>query len=105
MTQSASKPRLQDRSGSAVAVALRLFVAGQAPSSVKAQANLKRALATAVGTKVDVKVVDVLRDPMVALAQGILVTPTLLRDSPQPTRMLVGSLDDAELLAELLNPQ
>jgi hypothetical protein len=42
-------------------------------------------------------VVDILREPLLALVEGILVTPTLVRLSP-PVRHIVGDLSDRAIV-------
>lgn len=77
---------------------LRLYVAGHAPNSAAALTNLRALLPageTAEGS-VELEVVDVLKDPGRALAEGVLVSPTLVRLSPLPVVRIVGSLSDRQ---------
>lgn len=71
---------------------LRLYVAGQAPNSVAARRNLAAALGP--DGKAEVETIDVLDAPERALADGVLVTPTLLRVRPAPVVFVVGTLAD-----------
>lgn len=73
---------------------LRLYVAGDLPNSVQARENLRR-LRESLPPGHRTEVVDLLEDPGRALADGVLVTPTLVRVSPAPRRMVVGTLADA----------
>jgi circadian clock protein KaiB len=70
---------------------LRLYVAGESPSSRRAIANLKAICATAFDDRCEVEVLDVLENAERALADGVLVTPTLIRITP-PRRTIVGDL-------------
>jgi circadian clock protein KaiB len=74
---------------------LRLYVAGDAPKSKAARANLKQILAAQSRATYDVEVVDCLREPMRAIEEGVFVTPTLLLISPPPRRTVIGSLSEA----------
>ncbi len=74
---------------------LRLYVAGDGPNSTAARANLSRLLGTYPPGSYEVEVVDCLREPMRAIEEGVFVTPTLLRVSPQPRRTIVGSLSES----------
>ena len=74
---------------------LRLYVAGDGPNSTAARANLRRLLSQQSPATYDVEIVDCLRDPLRAIEEGVLVTPTLLRVSPPPRRTIVGSLSEA----------
>lgn len=81
---------------------LLLFVAGEAPNSLQARANLEAILAACSPEGAcRLKIVDVLEEPLEALEQGVLVTPTLVRLSPSPVRIL-GNLSDRERVATLL---
>lgn len=72
---------------------LELFIAGSATNSAKALTNLRRILQR-LEAEVELAVVDVLSEPLRALDNNILVTPMLIRRHPEPTGMLLGSLDD-----------
>lgn len=84
-----AKPRVRAR------VRLRLYVAGRAPNSLAARANLEAVLAGA-GTACRVEIVDVLETPDRALRDHVLVTPTLVvLGRANPVR-LIGALVDRE---------
>src|SRR5512141_1384343 len=91
-TRLAKSPRLQ----------LRLYIAGQAANSQHALAHLTTHLEEHFPAAHDLEIVDMLEQPQRALADGILVTPTLLNLQPPPARRIVGSLSDARLLLALL---
>jgi circadian clock protein KaiB len=75
------------------ALKLRLYVAGGAPNSLRALANLN-AVCAALKRPVEVEVVDVLDTPIRALDDGIVLTPTLVRLAPLPAVRMVGDLSD-----------
>jgi len=81
---------------------LRLYVAGDGPNSAAARSNLRRILAPFDAAMYSLETVDCLRQPMRALQDGILVTPTLVRLEPKPERMIVGSLSDTARVVEAL---
>jgi circadian clock protein KaiB len=70
----------------------RLYVAGDTQNSLVAVANLLALCNAHLEKRHTIEVVDVLRDPKRALADGILMTPTLLRLAPAPERKIVGTL-------------
>ncbi|MGE5502089.1 MAG: circadian clock KaiB family protein [Ignavibacteriales bacterium] len=82
-------------------ITLELFIAGGAANSARALRNLKAALA-AIEATVDLLVVDVLDEPERAWADGIFVTPLLIRRGPPPVQMLLGSMDDAAGIAAFI---
>ena len=92
--------------GLTTVVVLRLYVAGGAPNSMQAIANLESICAEYLKGGHKLEVVDVLEDPRRAMAEGVLVTPSLTKLSPQPVAQVVGNLSDRKrvLLALGLRP-
>ena len=81
---------------------LRLYVAGNAPNSLRAIANLKALCDEHFGSRHELEIVDLLKDPKRALADGIIVTPTLLKLSPLPVQRVIGNLNDADQVLQAL---
>jgi circadian clock protein KaiB len=79
----------------------RLFVAGDAPNSMLAIANLS-ALCRAHLSGPTIEVVNVFREPKRALADGIFMTPTLIILAPLPVRKIVGTLSNTQLVLQSL---
>jgi len=73
----------------------RLYVAGDAPNSVLAIANLSAFCTVHLPERNEVEIVDVFREPQRASAEGIFMTPTLVVLAPLPVRQIVGTLSDA----------
>ena len=84
------------RSGPVVAtvVVMRLYIANNAPNSVKAIANLEAICKEYLQDSFRLEIVDVLEFPLRALADGILVTPSLSKIAPSPATKVVGNLSD-----------
>jgi circadian clock protein KaiB len=74
----------------------RLYVAGDAPNSTRAAANLGALCRSRLPDQHEIEVVDVFREPRRALADGIFMTPTLVRLAPAPIRRIVGTLSQTE---------
>ncbi|HUP91820.1 MAG TPA: circadian clock KaiB family protein [Solimonas sp.] len=74
----------------------RLFVAGKAPNSAAAIANLGALCRAHLADRCEIELVDVFREPKRALAEGVFMTPTLLALSPNSTCRIVGTLSDAQ---------
>jgi circadian clock protein KaiB len=77
-----------------------LYVAGDAQNSTLAVANLNAFCRKHHLDRQDIEVVDVFREPKRALADGIFMTPTLIRSSPSPLRRIVGTLSETQPLLE-----
>jgi circadian clock protein KaiB len=73
---------------------LRLYIAGNAPNSVRALANARAICAEQNIAEDDLEIVDLLEHPRRALADGIIVTPTLIKLSPLPVQRVIGNLSD-----------
>jgi circadian clock protein KaiB len=86
------KPSL--RAGATTVVLLRLYITGGAPNSIQAIANLKAICNEYLKGGHRLEVVDVLENPRRAMADGVLVSPTLARMHPLPGVSLVGNLSD-----------
>jgi len=74
----------------------RLYVAGNAPNSLQAVANLGALCRTHLPDQFEIEVVDVLREPKRALSDGVFMTPMLLPLEPLPSRRIVGTLSRAD---------
>ena len=75
-------------------VVLRLYVAGGAPNSLQAIANLEAICQEYLKGGHRLEVVDVLEHPRRAMAEGVLVTPSLAKLSPLPAANVIGNLSD-----------
>jgi circadian clock protein KaiB len=73
---------------------MRLYVANNAPNSIQAVANLKAICQHYLKDAFELEIIDVLESPQRALADGILVTPSLAKMSPAPTARVIGNLSD-----------
>ena len=70
----------------------RLYIAGDAQNSAQAIANLTAICRAHLPDRHEIELVDVFLEPKRALADGILMTPTLIKLSPAPVRRIVGTL-------------
>lgn len=73
-----------------------LYVAGDALNSTQALANLAALCKAHLPDRHEIEVVDVFKDPQRALADGIFMTPTLIKLAPSPVRRIVGTLSQTQ---------
>lgn len=74
----------------------RLYVAGDAQNSAQAIVNLTAFCRVYLQGRHTIEVVNVFNDPKRALADGIFMTPTLVKLAPSPApRRIVGTLSQA----------
>ena len=75
---------------------LRLYVAGETPRSVAAIENLRRICADYMGTRYEIEVVDLVKNPGLAREDQVLAIPTLVRQIPPPAKKIIGDLSNVE---------
>ena len=75
-------------------VVMRLYVVDNAPNSIQAIANLAAICKEFLQDTFKLEIIDVLQEPRRALADGILVTPSLAKLSPRPVANIVGNLSN-----------
>jgi circadian clock protein KaiB len=79
-----------------VRLQLRLYIAGQAPNSVRAIVNAKAICDEHFAAAHDLEIIDLLEEPRRAFDDGIIVTPTLLKLMPLPVQRVIGNLSDRD---------
>ena len=88
--------------GATTAVVMVLYITDSGPNSVRAIANLEAICEEHLKDNFRLEIVDVLEYPRRALADGVVVTPSLSKVSPLPAATVVGNLSDrSELLRAL----
>jgi circadian clock protein KaiB len=88
------KPKKNGGKDALTVVVMRLYVAGRAPNSVKAIANLEAICRQHLRDNYRLEIVDVCEHPRRALDDGVLVTPSLSKLSPSPGATVIGNLSD-----------
>lgn len=81
----------------------RLFVAGDTPNSLQAITNLRALCKTYLPERHTIEIVDVYSAPARALADGVFMTPTLIKIAPRPTRRIVGTLSQLQVVLQALD--
>jgi circadian clock protein KaiB len=80
----------------------RLYLAGDTPNSAQAKTNLGALCRALLPGRYKIEIVDVLRYPNRALTEGIFMTPCLVKLTPSPVRMIVGTLTRSAALLDAL---
>lgn len=75
---------------------MRLYVAGQTPKSQAAIANLEKICGEYLAGRHQVEVIDLLKNPQLALDHQIVAIPTLVMEQPIPPRKIIGDLSDTD---------
>jgi circadian clock protein KaiB len=71
---------------------LTLYVTGASDLSARAIAGARQLCENELDHRCDLTIVDVHDDPAAVLADGVLVTPTLVRHRPPPVRVYAGDV-------------
>jgi circadian clock protein KaiB len=79
-----------------------LYITDRGPNSLQAIANLEAICEEYLKDNFRLEIVDVLEYPRRALADGILVTPSLAKVSPLPAATIIGNLSDKIELLRVL---
>jgi circadian clock protein KaiB len=84
---------------------IRLYIAGPTPNSLRAQQNLRDAIGAIKDADMllHVEVIDVFKGPKRAIADGILVTPTLVAMYSGKRVTMVGDLSNTAALRSILD--
>src|SRR5258705_9931608 len=77
---------------------LRLYVAGATDRSRRAVRRARQLCETELNGDVDLQVIDVYQQPILARDGQIVATPTLVREFPRPVRRLIGDLSNTTAL-------
>ncbi len=80
----------------------RLYVAGDAPNSAQAVANLGALCRAHLPDRHEIEIVDVFLEPKRALADGIFLTPTLVKLAPSPVKKIIGTLSQTQIVLQAL---
>jgi circadian clock protein KaiB len=75
---------------------LKLYVAGQTPSSLMAMANLQKICDDYLSGRYTVELIDLLVSPQLAEGDEIFAVPTLIRQLPPPLKRVIGDLSNTE---------
>ena len=80
----------------------QLYIAGDTQNSALAVANLNVLCRDHLPDRHEIEIVDVFREPKRALADGIFMTPTLVKLMPAPVRKIIGTLNQTQTVLQAL---
>lgn len=75
---------------------LKLFVTGTTPRSARAIRNIRAICEENLQGRYDLEVVDIYQHPEHIQPEQIVVTPTLVKEQPLPSRKMIGDLSNTE---------
>jgi circadian clock protein KaiB len=77
---------------------LKLYVTGLSPQSVKAIDNLKRICEENLKGRYNLEVIDLIKNPSLAVGEQIIAAPTLIKKLPLPLKRMIGDMSNKERL-------
>lgn len=81
---------------------LHLFITSDRSDAEQTLNNIHQLLEEGLTVPYTLKVIDLAKNPEQAVANRIVVTPTLIRVSPKPVRRIVGQLDDIPKVSKIV---
>ena len=75
---------------------MRLYVAGHTPKSLVAFANLKKICEEYLHGQYTIEIIDLSKQPHLAIEDSIVALPTLVRKLPEPIKKIIGDLSNTE---------
>ncbi len=81
----------------------QLFIAGQTSRSLIAITNLKQICDEHLKDSYEIEVIDLLLKPHLAALHQIVAIPTLVRETPRPTKKIIGDLSRREQVLSRLD--
>ncbi len=75
---------------------MRLYVAGQTPKSLVAFSNLKKICEEYLHGQYTIEIIDLSKQPHLAIEDSIVALPTLVRKLPEPIKKIIGDLSNTE---------
>jgi circadian clock protein KaiB len=74
--------------------ALRLFIAGTSPNSMRAVSNLKKICDKYLANNYDLEIIDVYQQIEKAAEEQLIALPLLVKSLPGGSRRMVGDMSD-----------
>jgi circadian clock protein KaiB len=75
---------------------LKLYVAGITPQSKDAIQNITQICEENLLGRYDLQIIDIYRNPTLAVGEQIIAAPTLIKKLPLPLRKFIGNMSDKE---------
>jgi circadian clock protein KaiB len=80
--------------------ALKLFIAGATPNSLRAITNIQKILSAYLSGRYTLNIIDVRQEPEVAKEEQIIALPLLIIKTPLPERRLIGDMSNTKKVLE-----
>lgn len=88
--------KIREPDAAAAMWSLSLYIAGPTAKSAAALRNLERICKEHLAGRYAIDVVDLAKNPQIALDNQILAVPTVVRKRPSPIRRVLGDLSNTK---------
>ena len=75
---------------------LKLYIIGDTAIAERAISNLRKIYTEIPEDRYTIEVIDILKNPKLAVEESIIAVPTLINSLPPPLRRVIGDLSDTE---------
>jgi circadian clock protein KaiB len=75
---------------------LRLYVTGILPNSARAIENINAICERYLSGRYELEIIDIYQQPSLAVSEGIVAVPVLIKKYPLPEERLIGDLSNTE---------
>ena len=82
---------------------LHLYISSNDSSAESTLSSIHQILEEGLTSPYTLKIIDIAKNPEQAVAHQILITPTLIRISPKPTKRIIGQLHDIERILNIIS--
>ena len=82
---------------------LQLYVTGMTSKSMSAIRNIKEICERHLKDRFDLEIIDLYKTPEAAEANQIIFSPSLIKISPLPKKVIIGTFSNAEQVMKSLN--
>ena len=82
---------------------LHLYISSNNHSTEQTLNTIHQLLEEGLNSPYTLKIIDLAKNPEQAVVHQILITPTLIRISPKPTRRVVGQLHDIKRILDIIS--
>ncbi len=80
-----------------------LFVSGMSVKSLRAIENIRQIGIDYFKDNFDLQIIDISKNPEAASIYQIIAVPTLIKEVPNPRRIIIGDLSDTEKVLKILD--
>jgi circadian clock protein KaiB len=83
-------------------IILQLYVSGMSAKSMTAIENIQRLCGEFLSEAFELEIIDIYKNPEVAVESHIVFSPSLVKRSPAPKKIMIGTLADTEKIIKAL---